>query len=349
MREWLAAHGANGDSITAAPIQAMYDLAFAYPEGMTPSLGGQGELAASVALRIIVGLVCYPYPGMWTMRWGMGDTVFAPLYEVLKKRGVTFKFFHRVKALHLSEDGRRIDGVDVVRQATLKSGRDDDYHPLSRVKGIKSWPSAPRWDQLVDGDGLRRRRADFESAWYTDSGETLSLKCGDDFDKVILGISVHALREICSELCSAPTSAGARWKHMLAALQTVRTQALQLWLAPTLRELGYGGKPPVLGGLGEPMSTWADMTSLLAAEDWAPDETPRCIAYFCGVMPDDPAQAPFGDNAYPVTQTALAMEASAHFVREALGTVWPDEEPRASVEKALKAAAKGNHPHADVD
>ena len=36
----------------------------------------------------------------------MGDVVFAPLYEALRRRGVSFRFFHRLEDLHLAPDGR---------------------------------------------------------------------------------------------------------------------------------------------------------------------------------------------------------------------------------------------------
>ena len=41
------------------------------------------------------------------MRAGMGETVIAPLYEVLRRRGVRFEFFHRVERLELSADQRQ--------------------------------------------------------------------------------------------------------------------------------------------------------------------------------------------------------------------------------------------------
>ena len=34
---------------------------------------------------------------MYKMNAGMGDTIFTPFYEVLKARGVTFKFFQCVQ------------------------------------------------------------------------------------------------------------------------------------------------------------------------------------------------------------------------------------------------------------
>ena len=50
----------------------------------------------------------FEYKGaiFWKMTAGMGDVVFAPLYEVLRRRGVEFEFFHRVDQLHLSDDAR---------------------------------------------------------------------------------------------------------------------------------------------------------------------------------------------------------------------------------------------------
>ena len=76
----------------------------------------------------------------WEMQAGMGDAVAAPLYEVLKRRGVKFAFFHRIESLGLSEDGTRVATIQVARQATLKGG---DYEPLVEVKDLTCWPSAP--------------------------------------------------------------------------------------------------------------------------------------------------------------------------------------------------------------
>ena len=63
---------------------------------------------------------------------GMGDTVMTPLYQVLKDRGVTFKFFQRVTKLHLTPDKKTLQSVDVnVQAATLVPGR--AYRPLVGV------------------------------------------------------------------------------------------------------------------------------------------------------------------------------------------------------------------------
>ena len=67
----------------------------------------------------------FEYKGaiFWKMPAGMGDVVFAPLYQVLRRRGVQFEFFHRVDQLHVSQDGLRIDGIGMGWQVALTDGR----------------------------------------------------------------------------------------------------------------------------------------------------------------------------------------------------------------------------------
>ncbi len=65
----------------------------------------------------------------------MGDTVFAPIYEVLKKRGVKFKFFHKVESLHLSSNGNSIDKIKISKQVNVLG---DEYQPLIFPKGLPS-------------------------------------------------------------------------------------------------------------------------------------------------------------------------------------------------------------------
>ena len=57
----------------------------------------------------------------WKFQAGMGDTIFAPFYEVLKQRGVKFKYFHKVHELQPSADGSHIEAIKVGVQATRKS------------------------------------------------------------------------------------------------------------------------------------------------------------------------------------------------------------------------------------
>ena len=84
--------------------------AFCYENGdvKTPRIG------AGIGLLTILRIV-FSYKGsvVYNMCAGMGDTIFAPLYLVLKKRGVKFKFFHRIENLKLSDDGKSIAEVKI--------------------------------------------------------------------------------------------------------------------------------------------------------------------------------------------------------------------------------------------
>ena len=99
-REWLSRHGATDLAIWSAPIQALYDLVFAYENGEVAKPNFSAGAALLSTLRI--GL---DYKGaiFWKMNAGMGDTIFAPIYQVLEKRGVKFEFFSRVENLALAQ------------------------------------------------------------------------------------------------------------------------------------------------------------------------------------------------------------------------------------------------------
>src|SRR5262249_42952078 len=128
-KEWLTLHGVSEVSLNSALIQALYDVLFAYKRGDTndPSLGAGIALLGGFRTGI-----AYKGHVLYTMNAGMGETVFVPLYLVLKQRGVKFKFFHRVKSLKLSPDKKKIRSVHLARQVTLSA---DEYEPLIEVRG----------------------------------------------------------------------------------------------------------------------------------------------------------------------------------------------------------------------
>ena len=69
------------------------------------------------------------------MTAGMGDAIMAPIYEVLRKRGVTFRFFHAVTVLSASVDAGAVDRIDIVRQVDIG---DAEYCPLWDVAGLSA-------------------------------------------------------------------------------------------------------------------------------------------------------------------------------------------------------------------
>ena len=193
-------HGAKEYSVHSNLIQGLYDLAFAYQNGDAT----QPNFAAGSALRAIVRMM-FTYKGaiFWKMQAGMGDTIFTPLYQVLKQRGVKFNFFHRVTNLGLSQDKRAIETIELKRQVKLKV---DEYNPLVNIKRLDCWPSEPLYDQIDDEQSqlLQDNNINLESFWtaWQDMGqeETVTLSHNQDFDQVILGISIAAFPHICQEL-----------------------------------------------------------------------------------------------------------------------------------------------------
>jgi hypothetical protein len=251
------------------------------------------------------------------MQAGMGDTIFAPIYEVLKKRGVKFKYFHRLRDVIPSEDGTVIDALKIGVQATPKSG---DYDPLVVIKGLPCWPSQPLFDQLVQGGELQAKNIDLESydANWPDV-EELELKRGTDFDHVVFGLSLGAVPRVCSGLLKQKEP----WRNMVDKVKVIRTQASQLWFDRNVADLGWTcalngrcyGERAVFGTFVEPMDTWADMSQLLPLETW--NVPVGNVAYFCGAMKDtDPATI---DVPREITRSLL---------EDQMGLVWTYAAPR---------------------
>src|SRR4029453_10052296 len=110
-----------------------------------------------------------------------------------------------------------------------------DYQPLFAVDGIPCWPSEPLFDQLVEGDELRRQEINLESWWTPWQGPIEELVDGRDFDAVLLGISIAALPEICRELVEARDE----WRQMVTRVETNRPLIVQTWFTRDLGEMGW--------------------------------------------------------------------------------------------------------------
>ncbi|MEA2195305.1 MAG: hypothetical protein QOG42_1739, partial [Solirubrobacteraceae bacterium] len=253
-REWLARNGACRETLDSPLVRGLHDLVFAYEDG-DPA---RPRFAAGLGLFLSTKLF-FDYKGaiFWRLQAGMGDVVFAPLYEALRARGVTFRFFHRVDALHLDDDRRAIAAISLGRQAQVVGGA--DYEPLVRVKGLACFPSRPRREQL-SGDVA----ADLEAAWADRRTEQpVRLEAGRDFDDVVLATSIGMVPLVCGELLDDSP----RWREMVRSVATVPTQALQVWLRLDEPQLGWRHEGAMVSGYVTPFETYASMTHTLALED----------------------------------------------------------------------------------
>jgi len=270
--------------------------------------------------------IAFQYRGhvVWEMKAGMGDVVIAPLYQLLKKRGVRFEFFRRVEGLDLSSDETSIARVRIARQVDLVV---DEYDPLFDVqypdgRVLPCFPSTPLLGQIRDGQRLEG--VNLESKWsgWTDAGHAV-LEAGRDFDQVVLGISLEGVRQLCPHFAEARTEAGPRWALLFDKMKTVQTQGQQLWMSRTLDQLGWlGGAVPV-DAAPEPLDVWADRSTLLDVERWPRRGGPLSLQYLCGPLPGDWAARPATDPGVPAEAEAAVRRLTIAWLRRYGPVLWP--------------------------
>jgi uncharacterized protein with NAD-binding domain and iron-sulfur cluster len=316
-REWLLLNGAAPASVDCGYLRGLYDLGFAYEDG-DPS---RPRVSAAQAVRgFLRAFFTYRGAFFWKMNGGMGDVVFAPIYEVLRRRGVRFELFHRLRELRIAGDDElalgetpHVTALELDVQATPRPG---GYEPLIDVRGMPCWPAEPDWSQLADGERLRAEGRRFECHWDRRRVAGRTLTVGRDFDFVVLGVGLGAIPEVAAALVARDP----RWRLMVEHVRTVATQAFQLWLAEDMEALGWNGPPVTLSGFVQPFDTWADMRHLLPLEDWK--ESPRALAYFCSSLPDLLTVDP-NDPTYPERQRAVVRTNAVRFLERELRHLWP--------------------------
>ncbi len=300
-RGWLAQHGAAPETLDSPIVRGMYDLTFAYEGGDRT----RPRFAAGLGLQLASRML-FDFKGsiFWRMQAGMGEVVFAPLYEALTRRGVDFCFFRRLDRVGVGA-GPSIASIELTRQAELAPGR-SGYDPLIRVGGLPCWPSRPQVEQLAADPGDQ-----LESHWDSATGTgTERLAVGEDFDLVVLAVSLGMVPHVAAEVVAANRI----WQDMVDQVATVATRSAQLWMNVTESEIGWDGPAGVtLSGFGDSFDTWASMSHLLDREAWPATIAPHSVAYLCGALPDiDPA----------ASQDWVAASL-ARFLDEEVGSLWP--------------------------
>jgi uncharacterized protein with NAD-binding domain and iron-sulfur cluster len=319
-REWLLLNGASRSSVESGYMNGLYDLGFGYEDGDRE----KPAVSAAQALRgFLRAFFTYRGAFFWKLRGGMGDVVFAPFYEVLRRRGVRFEFFHRLTNVRLADAASLAEGetpyVEAlefdVQASTITPGA--PYEPLGLVKGMPCWPARPDYRQLAEGERLEREGWDFESHWDRRRVDTRTLRVVEHFDFAVLGVGLGAVPHVCREIVGRDH----RWRAMVQNVKTVPTQAFQIWLQPDMAGLGWSGPPITLSGFVEPFDTWADMRHLLPCESWTTE--PGALAYFCGVLPVAKEPLDELDPSFPTRQLAVVRENAVRFLKKDIRHLWP--------------------------
>lgn len=338
---WLVANGApatvgmtrntNGLLAPRQPfLRALYDLAFAYRQYDDPN-GTKlmaADFAAGAALRCCIRIVTgYKGAVLYEMQAGMGEVAIAPLYQALLSRGVKFEFFAKVQSLKTSENGNWIEAIEIEQQARPNNG---SYQPIFDVGGLPCWPSEPFWDQLDQGDLLKNAGVNFESHWVSYppgyNSTTTTLKLGEHFDKVVLGISIGAFKDFGKgepSICADLIKASPKFAAMTANIGIIPTHAEQLWLTDDLAGLGWTEPSPAMVGAVEPIDVWADMSASIAREAWPAANQPKSLHYLCGPLNTDLYTQPASDTSVPARALGEVRARMQNWLDADTETIWP--------------------------
>ncbi len=303
-------------------MRGFYDYVFGFDKN------GQPAVAAGTSTRAFLRLLlAYKGSLFYELNVTMGEFLFAPLYQVLVKRGVKFQFFSRVDKLHLSGDRKSIEQIDVGIQAYLKDPN-KPYDPLIDTPDgrMKTWPARPDYGQLRDGDKifacLQQDQQDLESPWNSWGVVTtvpLTRKNGG-FDKVILGISLGALEYICKDLCDEPSL---DWGKMVGMVRTCPTLATQLWVKKAPPAFGWPSENTIVTSFATLLNTWADNSQLIDQEAWSALPKPASFGYLVGnLFPDNTPPPPTKPDPFPVTQLQGATASVNKWLDADLPKLW---------------------------
>jgi uncharacterized protein with NAD-binding domain and iron-sulfur cluster len=315
-RDWLRHHGAQKQTVASPLVDGLYDAIFST----------DAPMAAGTIIHLLLCMgFNYKTAVNFKMQAGMGDTVFTPLYLVLKRRGVRFEFFHCVNEIRLSAGPgpRRVERIEMGVQATLAPGV-SEYDPLVEVKDLLSWPSVPRYEQLAQGAELAARKVDLEDWWtaWKDVGQK-TLQAGKDFDVCVLGISVAAFPYICKDMME--DAANPRWKTMVEGIATCQTAAAQLWFGPGLAQTGWPTSlpEPIVIPYVEPLDTWCDMTQLVCRETWPEPLPVGSCHYLCSNLEDEEPLPPRDQHDYAKRQNQRVHDVTVKWLSENMQGLWP--------------------------
>jgi uncharacterized protein with NAD-binding domain and iron-sulfur cluster len=326
---WLNKNGVTRNTAKSPIAFNAVDLSYNFPFGdnsIAPDMGAGTYLRWT--LRTALNMKAFG----WTFEAGTGETVIAPLYHVLKDRGVRFEFFHKVTALRLAEDGKGVKSVEVDIQAT-PNDKVKGYDPLTPVGKLLCWPNRPLFGQLEDGDSLEatysalaKDRLDMESYWSPVEYRPDVLTRGRDFDTVVFALSIGAAPIVCRDLIDKNPD----WKSMTESVTTCATQTMQIWLdedSEALGSLKLMGRPKddkscvISGTYIDPFNGQADFSNLINYESWG-HPRPKALWYFTGAMALDNYPA-FTDSAFPKQQADRVKYGGIQFLQAAVDYLLP--------------------------
>ena len=304
---WLRRHGMDEVAVSSSVTQMPAQICFQVIDGDTslpPSMA-----TSSFLWFVLRQLVSCGQGSYWFTR-GTGDTVIAPFFR-----------WRATAACASSSSARSRTSSSTPTPAASSGSRCRSRPPRSTGRPTSRWPSSPTrpsagpptrsTGELEQGDELAALDIDLESWWTPWEGVGHETLVADrDFDCVISALPLPSVEHLAPTLVES-----AAWKPAVAAMPGIATMAAQLWTNVDSYQLGL----PHLEGTDRTCGTaavqplgLADMTDVLATENWPADDTPKGLYYVCGpIAHRGPWPAPDEHE----TPDLLADEAKATFTQ----------------------------------
>ncbi len=352
-RDWLAQNGASEDTLDSALVYFFYNAPFNNFTGSSPDTGNNlngGSLAAGTAMQFLLQGAGYRGSVFNQMRLGTAETLIMPLYQVLKSRGVKFRFFHKVTGIIPSSDGASVGEIRMEKQVRLRTS-DAEYDPVRIIKkdgkSFPVWTSSPIWDQIDPEQvgllqKLEKQKITLESPFSNWKGEEVILKKDKDFDLIILGIPVPTLRygspEILKSILEDTThpARAEKWRKAAGTMQSTQVMSAQLWFSKSIEELGFDREKWGVNheycaqnvvSYSYPVFSFLDQSQFLKSENWPSSRLPRSVIAFTNSMPDyDSSDNP--DSSVNLVHYTRVEETMRQWLWDNMGWFFPASESR---------------------
>ncbi|MCA9701468.1 MAG: hypothetical protein KC431_28360, partial [Myxococcales bacterium] len=133
-----------------------------------------------------------------------------------------------------------------------------------------------------------------------------------------------------------------RWRQMVAAVKSVQTYSVQVWLNRSLAELGWSDPSPLLSLYHPPLNTWADMSQVIESENTSAALGVRNISYFTGPQPGpEHTPKPADDPGFAKRAQEDARVTAEAFLRDKLGELLPRMSREGDPLEAYRTGAEG--------
>lgn len=150
--EWLTKHGIDTEITLPSPICLIaINSCFQFVNGDSTK---RSDMSAAAFILFNIRALLGRGGLIWRWIAGTGEVIMSPFYATLKKRGVHFKFFHKVEQLNFTGD--EITSINIAKQANVKGKK--EYDPVKPfwvdkyAKPFWIWGHEPDYDQLENAD-----------------------------------------------------------------------------------------------------------------------------------------------------------------------------------------------------